>query len=59
LSKGKIPPKPIIITFDDAYQNLVEILPPLLSRYQFKATVLVPVKHIGGANRWDQGNWPS
>jgi len=54
----KLPPKTIIITFDDAYRNFGELALPLLKKYGFKATLFVPVAFMGKTNIWDQGRDP-
>jgi peptidoglycan/xylan/chitin deacetylase (PgdA/CDA1 family) len=50
-----LPKKTIILTFDDAYQNFLELALPVLKKYQFTATVFVPVAFIGKTNIWDKG----
>lgn len=45
--------KPVIITFDDAYQSIVEYAFPIMERYGFKATVFVVSDYIGKKNSWD------
>lgn len=57
--EGKdIPPRSIILTFDDAYANYEKEALPLLRKYGFQATLLVPVGFMGGVNEWDQGSDP-
>lgn len=59
--EGKsLPPKPVLLTFDDAYADLVEHAFPTLRRHDFGAAVFVVTGHIGGENNWDQlhGSWP-
>ncbi len=57
VKKGqRLPPKTVVITFDDAYQGFATHALPLLEKYNLKATVFIPVAHIGGTNLWDQGN---
>ena len=51
-----LPPKTIILTFDDAYANFFDHALPLLKKYNFTATVFVPVAFIGKTNIWDKGN---
>ena len=51
-----LPRKTIILTFDDAYVNFREHALPLLKKYNFTATVFVPVAFIGKTNIWDKGN---
>ena len=53
-----LPKKPIIITFDDGYQNNYTYLIPILEELQLKATIFLPVKHIGSVNSWDKGSEP-
>ena len=53
-SAKPLPPKPIIITFDDAYAELAEHALPVLAKYGFRATVYVPTRRIGESNKWDQ-----
>jgi peptidoglycan/xylan/chitin deacetylase (PgdA/CDA1 family) len=53
-----LPPKTAILTFDDAYLNFREYALPLLKKYNFTATVFVPVAFIGKTNIWDKGNDP-
>ncbi|MDD4602451.1 MAG: polysaccharide deacetylase family protein [Bacteroidales bacterium] len=56
LSTGApLPAKAIILTFDDAYLNFKEQAFPILEKYQFSATVFIPVAFIGKTNLWDQG----
>jgi glycosyltransferase involved in cell wall biosynthesis/peptidoglycan/xylan/chitin deacetylase (PgdA/CDA1 family) len=53
-SEGPLPPKPIIITFDDGYASLLVNAFPILRWHQFPATVFVVTREIGGSNTWDQ-----
>ncbi len=53
---AKLPKKTVIITFDDAYRNFRELALPLLTKYQFRATVFVPVAYMGKTNIWDRGS---
>jgi peptidoglycan/xylan/chitin deacetylase (PgdA/CDA1 family)/glycosyltransferase involved in cell wall biosynthesis len=53
-----VPPKPVMITFDDAYADLAEHAFPVLRRYGFGATVFVPTACIAGTNRWDLAGAP-
>lgn len=48
-----LPEKPVIITFDDGYQNNYTYLYPLLEKLKFKATIFLPVGYIGETNKWD------
>jgi peptidoglycan/xylan/chitin deacetylase (PgdA/CDA1 family) len=53
---NQLPKKPVIITFDDAYQNNYDFALPLLKRFDFKATIFIPVALIGLSNEWDNGS---
>jgi peptidoglycan/xylan/chitin deacetylase (PgdA/CDA1 family) len=56
IKAGKsLPPKPLILTFDDAYENFYSEALPLLKKYNFRATVFVPVSFMGKTNAWDNG----
>ncbi|MCP4367436.1 MAG: polysaccharide deacetylase family protein [Deltaproteobacteria bacterium] len=43
-----IPDKTIVITFDDGLETLEKFAFPVLRRFNFPATVFLPVKYIGG-----------
>jgi peptidoglycan/xylan/chitin deacetylase (PgdA/CDA1 family) len=59
LNRGqRLPAKPILLTFDDAYLRTVQLAYPLLLKHQVKATIFLPVSFIGGVNQWDGGNEP-
>lgn len=48
------PAKPVVITFDDAYQNLLtDAYPELESAGVETATSFVPTGKVGGNNAWD------
>lgn len=46
-NKEKVPPKTIILTFDDAYRDNYLNTFPLLKKYNFPATVFIPTDYIG------------
>jgi peptidoglycan/xylan/chitin deacetylase (PgdA/CDA1 family) len=48
-----LPPKPIILNFDDGYADTDNYALPILWRYGFTATIYVVTEEIGGINRWD------
>jgi peptidoglycan/xylan/chitin deacetylase (PgdA/CDA1 family) len=41
------------ITFDDGYEHLVDILPPLIDTYGIKPIIFVPTAFIGKPADWD------
>lgn len=57
MDTGKSLPKhPVIITFDDAYENFRTHAWPILKRLKLKATLFVPVAFMGKTNIWDHGS---
>ena len=48
-----LPLKPVLITFDDAYDDLREHAFPMLEQLGLKATVFVVTGELGGRNAWD------
>lgn len=59
-----LPEKPIIITFDDAYQNNYTKAFPIMELYGFKGVIFVPTVYIAQTeegrqqNSWDQQEEP-
>lgn len=51
---NRLPRKPILITFDDAYADIAEHALPVLHEFGFGAAVFVATAHIGGASTWDE-----
>jgi peptidoglycan/xylan/chitin deacetylase (PgdA/CDA1 family)/GT2 family glycosyltransferase len=54
-----LPQKPVLLTFDDAYEDLTEYAFPVLREYGFTAAVFVVTGEIGGDNSWDRNNGSS
>jgi peptidoglycan/xylan/chitin deacetylase (PgdA/CDA1 family) len=50
---GSWPADRVVLTFDDGYANFYEIGYPILSRYNFKATLFLVTQHVGGWNDWE------
>ena len=52
----KIPPRTIVLTFDDGYKDNYTYVFPVLKRYNFPATIFVILSQIGAADRlsWDE-----
>jgi peptidoglycan/xylan/chitin deacetylase (PgdA/CDA1 family)/SAM-dependent methyltransferase/CTP:molybdopterin cytidylyltransferase MocA len=48
-----MPGKRIMLTFDDATRDFMDVALPLLHRYGFPATLFVPTGHVGTAAVWD------
>lgn len=53
-SAAPLPPRPIIVTFDDGYQDVYTNAMPILQKYGFTATVFVVTGDVGGSNAWDR-----
>jgi peptidoglycan/xylan/chitin deacetylase (PgdA/CDA1 family) len=51
--------KRLLITFDDAYAHLQEVVTPILRQHRFTAVVFVPWQHVGSKNTWDAKEHPS
>ncbi len=47
-----LPPRAVVLTFDDGYENFREHAWPVLRRHGFPATVFVVANHIGGRAEW-------
>ena len=55
LREGKgLPEKPVLLTFDDGFEDLVEYALPVLRRYGFGAAVFIVTGQVGGTNTWDE-----
>ncbi len=48
-----LPQKPIVLTFDDAYEKLYTYALPCLEKYGFSATLFVITGYAGRLNEWD------
>ena len=51
--ESRLPQKPIIITFDDGYENIYNNAIPVLNKYNFKAIIFIVTDYIGRLNRWE------
>ncbi|MGD0345830.1 MAG: polysaccharide deacetylase family protein [Terracidiphilus sp.] len=55
LSNGEaLPQKSVMLTFDDAYEDLAEYAFPILLRHGFSCCVFVVTRRVGGTNTWDE-----
>ncbi len=50
----RIPKKPIILTFDDGYENNYQFLFPLLKKYKMKAVIYILADRKHKTNFWDK-----
>jgi peptidoglycan/xylan/chitin deacetylase (PgdA/CDA1 family) len=48
-----LPSRPVLITFDDAYQDVATHAFPILARHGLTATTFVVTGQLGGTNAWD------
>src|SRR5260370_1561903 len=48
-----LPPRSVLLTFDDGYCSMRHTVVPLLSEYRFPSVVFVPTSYIGDTNRFD------
>ena len=53
-----IPPRAVLITFDDAYLDNFELALPLLRQLGVPATIFIPTDYIGKTSAWDQNAAP-
>jgi glycosyltransferase involved in cell wall biosynthesis/peptidoglycan/xylan/chitin deacetylase (PgdA/CDA1 family) len=49
-----LPEKPILLTFDDAFEDLNDHVFPVLEHYGFGGLVFVATHYVGRANIWDE-----
>lgn len=47
-----LPPRTVVLTFDDGFRNLYEAAFPLLARYGFAATIFLVADFCGATNGW-------
>jgi peptidoglycan/xylan/chitin deacetylase (PgdA/CDA1 family) len=54
-SSGRpLPPRPVVLTFDDAYTDFYSAALPVLREHDFRATLFVPTAYVGSYARWDR-----
>ncbi len=53
-----LPPRPVVITFDDGYLDNYTYAFPILKKYGFTATVFVVAHTVGKTNIFDAGRQP-
>jgi peptidoglycan/xylan/chitin deacetylase (PgdA/CDA1 family) len=47
-----LPPRPIVITFDDGFADFFSSALPILQRHGFPATLYITASYIGGTSLW-------
>lgn len=50
-----LPRRPVVLTFDDGFQDFGEHAAPALARHGFTATLYVVAGEVGGTSRWLDG----
>lgn len=48
-----LPPKPVVITFDDGYRSNRDVAWPILDEHGFRATIFLVSGCLGRTNAWD------
>ena len=56
LYQKPLPPNPVLLTFDDGYENVLHYAYPILKKYDAKATLFITTAFVGSINQWDRGN---
>lgn len=49
---GVVPPRPVVITFDDGFADFHSAVLPILERHAFKATLYITTGYVGGSSGW-------
>jgi peptidoglycan/xylan/chitin deacetylase (PgdA/CDA1 family) len=50
--RARLPPRPVVLTFDDGFANVLEVGLPVLREHGFRATVFAIPGLTGGSNEW-------
>jgi peptidoglycan/xylan/chitin deacetylase (PgdA/CDA1 family) len=51
-----LPPKPILLSFDDGYLNNLSLAYPILQAHSAKAIIFLPTNFLGKTSAWDTPN---
>jgi peptidoglycan/xylan/chitin deacetylase (PgdA/CDA1 family) len=52
-SGGQLPPRPVVLTFDDAYTDFYSAALPVLRAHGFRATLYVPTAYVGATTAFN------
>jgi len=55
---SRLPPRGVLLTFDDGYRSVREVALPWLERLGFPAVLFVPSDFVGARNTFDQASEP-
>lgn len=53
-TRGGLPRRPVLLTFDDCYRDLIESALPLLEERGIPAVAFAVSGYLGATNRWDE-----
>jgi peptidoglycan/xylan/chitin deacetylase (PgdA/CDA1 family) len=53
---GRMPARPLVMTFDDGFLDTFEVGSPILAEHGFHATVYVVTGSLGGSSTWLEGD---
>jgi len=56
MGHGGLPHKAVMLTFDDCYRDLTEVVLPLLAKRNIPAVAFAVSQRLGATNDWDQAN---
>lgn len=57
-ARKNLPPRSILLTFDDGYEDNYRWAFPILKKFSFTATIFLVTDFIGNTNAWDSGTVP-
>lgn len=49
---NKLPARPVVITFDDAFADFFTAVLPVFKQYNFRGTLYIPTAYVGGTSGW-------
>ena len=52
--RGKLPLKPVVLTFDDGYRDTYEVVFPILKQHGFKSVLFIPATFVGERLSWEE-----
>lgn len=47
-----LPERPLVLTFDDGFEEMHSVALPVLTRLRLRSTVYIVTEHLGGQSRW-------